>query len=375
MMSVQHLALESSPARIALDHARERPESLTWLLRHHDTHEVVHPKELQLRAAFDSLLEFFSLIEVGCTAGEFPAQLPSNFAKLVLAYLANPPMVGYYNEAYPLYLPKALLMRASGKGRQAPLSEAGMESFRKFLSVNAMLSERKSLGWSEMERLEKLGQDISPSSFYEELQPSYDPDDHPEVMWTGTKLFREPPPPTGFRYSKRGDIECFLCMLDSFEIDGYSLDDLLEILPEPTSFVSHLARRKEDQTAVDQSLHGFIRFLDFCQKFDGLLEETNDEPVLKDAMWRFHEYWFRILGDRVEVFFERAFEGIEALRTSTGDSRREARGSISDLRACMARLLRVTELSKTQRMMYLDVAEAMEPDKEDERDGGLAIPE
>src|SRR5258708_15233149 len=82
------------------------------LLRHHSQKPITSKKELRLRQAFDELLGFYSLVEVGCLAGFLEAVLPDYFATRAREHLSSAAVQKYYEQNYPLLLPRLLRKRA-----------------------------------------------------------------------------------------------------------------------------------------------------------------------------------------------------------------------------------------------------------------------
>lgn len=208
--------------------------NLKSLLRHHGERSVVSPRELRLRSAFDELLGFYSLVEVGCIAGYLPNPLPEEFARAAEKYLSRDEVRKYYEENYPVLLPRLLRKRLAGVNRLRETNTGrSIPLFFQFIENNSMIEN------------ENVGQ--------------------------------------------------FLWFLEDGRTQGYSIGDTLDALGKPKQFARCLMQAPSERDALDKSLLGFGRFVQFCRHFDSLLQAAHDLPLLQSAMWHFHAYWFHHL--------------------------------------------------------------------------------
>jgi hypothetical protein len=207
-------------------------EELEHLLRHHSKEGIETTIEVEMRDAFDKLIEFYSLVAVAWCSGALGAELPEPFRQEVRRHLAQPDVRRYYSKHYPLALPALLLRVIERKSKQgaakAPNRNATM-SLAKFLSLvdDAAADENQ---------------------------------------------------------------DCYLAMLDGYIIGGESWHDALAVLSDPEGLAR--AALASVPSPAERGALGFWRFLAFVSQFETLLRATQDD-LLRSAMWHYYSYWFR----------------------------------------------------------------------------------
>lgn len=258
---------------------RANKPNLSKMLRYHTSD--IDDKLTWVRDAFDYLLEFYSLLEIASLLRSLPEPLPSKLATQAKRDLSHPAVQVYYEDHYPLLLPQLFLLRLKQKNT---LHEAGKQEtcfplFAQFLS----------------------------------LVDSINDDD---------------------------EVETFQWFLDDGERDGYSIDDTLEVMSHREEFLKRFFSPPDDWDALDQSLHGFQRFVDFCVDFNRLLEVSKAFPRLQSAMWHFFSYWFDELGDKVGTQIGEAARLFLNWKPTTKTQRAEAEKEVQRYVASVERALK-----------------------------------
>jgi chaperonin GroES len=214
---------------------------LGHLLRDHKI-EAIADAETHQRNAFDFLLAYYDILEIACLTGYVSVPLPREIASTALKNLAEPALVRYYEEYYPILLPTLFRMRLQGK-------------------------------WT-------IREDVADGST------------------SGHLLFNEF---LGLVNVQRNDdaMETFLWFLDDGWIDGYCLNDTLLQLRNPSQLVDRFLKPPPDRNALDLSLRGVQSFLTFCIDLDDLLQRSAGHPLLQSAQWYYYAYWFKCIQEQV----------------------------------------------------------------------------
>lgn len=143
------------------------------------------------------------------------------------------------------------------------------------------------------------------------------------------------------------DIQLFLDCLDDYITLGenqqpiVSIDLVIETVGKPMEYIQRLIKPKDEQEQLDVALHGFIKFMEFCQNFYRLLERSADLPLLQSEIWHSQSYWFRILRTRASKAVDAAvsqFSGWEPMLESSTESFDVTQESITKLRQILAEL-------------------------------------
>lgn len=201
------------------------------------SHWLRRPRQRNIsrRDAVDHLIEYYSLLEVASIAGCVPRPMPEDVRHIALKRLTRPAVVRYYTRYYPLLLPQLFVRRL--RGRDAVESTDSYPEFVRFLHVNEL----------------RAGEAV----------------------------------------------ELFLWFLDGRTLDGYALEDVLQVFANGERLVRVLTNRREKQNARDFGVRGLLFFLQFCRELDGLLRSCDEKPALQSAFWHYHGYWFQQLGLQV----------------------------------------------------------------------------
>lgn len=230
----------------------ERMVQLDHLLRSHRT-KTVYGREVELRDAFDELLEYYSLLEIGCLARVIPDEFEADARRHAVWELGQPSLRRYYTEHYPLLLPRLFLRRMeTGKGPEIPLPEDASARYARFLDLNALLRKDES-------------------------------------------------------------VDTFLWFLDEgFLDDSYSIKSVLAVLRDPEELMRCLMRDPGDgnATPLERGVEGFRTFLGFCADFDTFLQSGAKYPELHSAFWHYHGYWFRNINALVGPLMHEAIDNL-----------------------------------------------------------------
>ena len=234
---------ELTPAREAAGHLlseirARRFDELAELLRDYRVKPICNPKEVDRRAAVDSLLVCYSVMEIAILAGFISSPDGSAFWTDAKTILDSPEVRRYYVEFYPIRLPQLLWLRLRG------------------------VHERR--------------------------------DEHPSLLVTSLFQFIE----LDRRFLETLDDGYLLRMLDSFTIGGQRFEDLVELIRSPSAVVNHLLTVPEERDVLGRALYEFGEFLRFCFDLDQLLDQLRDRELLQSEIWCHYSYWFDILGER-----------------------------------------------------------------------------
>ena len=210
-----------------------RPD-LGRLLRHHSSAGVYDIAELHIRDSFDSLLSYYSLIEIGCQIEYFPDKLTARFVAEASAVLNDPAVRLFYESYYPLLLPQALRRRVAAPASAISETEMKPEAtgiFQEFLALE-----------------------------------------------------------TACRADE--ELQVFVRLLDGFTPNGLALEDLIEVVKAPSAYMESATRRPEQRTVVDVALRGFRKLLNVLSTLDDILRRAERMPVFRSSLWHHYSYWF-----------------------------------------------------------------------------------
>jgi len=205
---------------------------------------------------FDYLLEFYSILEIASALKSLPDPLPPDHSERAQQELHHPAVRIYYERHYPLLLPQLFRRRLeTGEGSQVTFGAEGEEDSR----------ERAYYLFSEFLGLAK---------------------------WM----------------SSDRDIETFQWFLDDGFRDDFGISDTIRVIRDRDQFARCISKPERDRNALDDSIMGFQKFVDFCIRFHQLLEAARPFPVMQKQMWQFFEYWFVALSDQVGRYVVDAVE-------------------------------------------------------------------
>jgi hypothetical protein len=270
----------ASDAARMLDERQGDEAYLKELLRDHLVYGIYDQDELYLRDAVDELLSFYSLIEIACLMSFVPPELPGEFAKRAMVHLTQPALRVYYENYYPLLLPRQLRRRLNGEHRLTEQPwEDGPSIFMQLLNINDAVQR----------------------------------DEH---------------------------VDRFLEFLDDY-YGKYSWIDLRLLISDPHKFFHHMAIEPKDQTPLDHGLHGFRKFLLFCYQFDEFLEQLDRLPLFQSAAWHYHAYWFDLLRNKMGDLLNAAIEQCTGLAklSEADEDQGTANYGINRLRQVIGRLI------------------------------------
>jgi hypothetical protein len=218
----------------------EQHLQLATLLRDYRERAITSPKEIDLRAATDRLMNCCSVMEIASLTGFVPDLRQTTFASETRSILENNHVRRYYEEFYPTKLPQLFRCRLTGTNRSREILDHASSTG----SVMAFL---------DLDR-----------RFMEKLDDGY-----------------------------------LLRMLDSFRIQGYWFSDVVEIIGKPEKFINHLLLAPKERDARSQALTEFSLFMQFCFDLRELLSKLESQRLIQSAMWNHYSYWFDIMGDNL----------------------------------------------------------------------------
>lgn len=105
------------------------------------------------------------------------------------------------------------------------------------------------------------------------------------------------------------DIDVFLGMLDYVSYGSYSISDVIESL-KSFEKLSEIITSK-NKSVLARGVWGFIKYTSFISQLKTVMESANDFPVLRSAIWLYHEYYFNRLQMKMKSFFNIAFFNLE----------------------------------------------------------------
>lgn len=280
---------DGTSAREAIDWYKSHKEDaklMRKVLRNHVVAPIRSSEEIRIRDAVDSLLTYYSYLEIAHIADFVPEQVDGVFYDDAREVLDNPIVAEYYCEFYPLILPQLFFARID----------------KRFSARRCEHRESISLFLEMLEVCRPMHED--------------------------------------------GDINSFLRCLDDYTLsmDGktiLSMNLIVRAIQEPAEYVERLTRPASEREPLDEALAGFVKFLSFSLSFHALLERMGDLPLLQSACWHCQSYWFWNLRKKAheavdnairqynewESFFECEDDSFEATRLSI-DSVRKVVGEL-----------------------------------------------
>jgi hypothetical protein len=263
-------------------------EFVDQVLRSHFEEKIVDQKEIQVRDAFDALLDFYSQLEIASLVNFISEESVLSYHEQVKEVLAHPSVANYYCKHYPQLLPQLFLARTEGKFpvRYGDETTNAIPIYLEMLEV---------------------------------CRPIYED----------------------------SDIQSFLDCLDDYSVIGknmqpiVSIDLVIETIGKPAEYMERLIKPEDERELLDDALQGFVRFLEFCQNFYRLLERSADLPLLQSEMWNSQSYWFKILRTRASKAIDAAvsqFSTWESMLEPSAESFDTTQASITKLRQTLTEL-------------------------------------
>jgi hypothetical protein len=209
------------------------------LLRNHrvEGQSVRDLVEVDLRGGADYLLGYYSILEIASLIRYVEGTPPDG--RDILPILRDEAMVRYYDEYYPVLLPKLFRERLSGSwSRQFDPSAENSLAFWRFQGFVA-------------------------------------------------------------RNRTNDDLNLLFSFLDGFAVKGpdgspLSLESVAEEFGRPEQLLATLLREPAHQSTSDRVINGLREFFEFAKEFDSLLATVENE-WLRSEMWLFYDYYFRSL--------------------------------------------------------------------------------
>jgi len=252
------------------------------LLRHH-RERGLRNKEIWQRDYFDYLLAYYAILEIALLI-EFVDAIPVQDRNRALRQLSQTGIRKYYEENYPLELPARLRKRLQGLETSRIKDKDG--------------------------RLTAIFLEFAALTAYFETDE---------------------------------DLEVFLWFLEAGGRDSYWYKDLLRVLASSKLLMASMTKDPDEKTALDQSVEGFGKFLEFCVQLDALLAACEASKPLQSALFLYYAYWFKrlrkIMGSQVSAALKKYAEA---------DSEKE-QGFVARAREAIDRLLAGTydDVSRT----------------------------
>ncbi len=222
-------------------------------MRDHRKGKAISTEETYRRDAFDFMLADYGIFEIACLIQYVKEPLPHELAETARWNLGHPAIVTYYEQCYPVLLPKLFRMRLLGT-------------------------------WT-------LHEDIA--------------DDPAKAH----RIFDEF---IGLVNIQRNDeaIETFLWFLDDGSRDGYNIADTLAALCNPDALVSRFLTPPPDRNVLDLSVRGLQNFVTICIRLDDLLQRSAGYSLFQSAQWHYYAYWFECIRDKISDGIRKALDQI-----------------------------------------------------------------
>jgi hypothetical protein len=232
-------AAEAAKIMAQVRHGTNRID-LDTLLRDHAEDAVESEREIRQRDSFDYLVAFYGILEIASIIRFVPVPLPQTRKTEFLADLSDSAVTRYYQENYPLLLPRLCRLRLEGKPSiHETSSDYRVHSFfQSFLSLES-------------------------------------------------------------RERNDDDVDLFLWFLDDGSDAGYGLSDVIECLLNRSDFVKCVLRSPRKRDELDSAVCGFGKLLSFCMDFDALLQRCETWPLFQSALWHYYAYWFDLVGGSI----------------------------------------------------------------------------
>lgn len=264
-------------ARVRARDSAAARRKLARELRDHEPGAIDEPSEIRFRDGVDYLLQYYSVLEIASLFDLVPDEFDTQFRDHAQWQLNQPAVVKYYEDHYPLLLPRMFRERLDGVRRKIGVSGAP-SIFARFLNVSAKINEDS-------------------------------------------------------------EVETLLWFLDDGIWGEDDIDSVVEVTGDPDTFVRLLASNQRDRLTM--AIGGLRTFLGFCAEFDSLLASLTDDPLAQSAFWHFHGYWFDHLRSQLGKQVRAAVRGLASWSpTIEGESARDAAGrrTTADLQRSVERL-------------------------------------
>lgn len=207
------------------------------LLAYYREKGIVCPPEIDLRVRVESLLNYYSVLEIASLANFIPPPDDSLFWRGAQMVLEHPVIRQYYTVNYPMALPQLLLLRIHGQHTAVAKDDSAWCHFVNFLKLD-----------------QKFNEDLHEKNF--------------------------------------------LRLLDGFRIDNFGFKEAMRVSRE--ELILRMLLPPDQRDVRTEVVHEFSLFIEFCFNLRDLLQQLISEPLLQSEIWHRYGYWFGALGDRVE---------------------------------------------------------------------------
>lgn len=231
--------------------------SLNELLRHHREKSIRYFFEIEYRDDIDSLLEYYSLLQVGIIANYFPSELTRPLVNELKQILFIPQVKTYYKDYYPLLLPQMLLKNVENLrpiNQSADVTNQDGYFFEHFLLINDSI-----------------------------------------------------------RFDE--DVDQFLWFLDDGVTGPYSISDFWLVLEDVNRIGYKL--QTTNSHPLNHALWGFIKYLEFLHEYAELLRQLDDSKLLQSAFWNFQSYWFAHIENKLGDILGKGINNIRQAAENT----------------------------------------------------------
>ena len=230
--------------------------NLKNLLRDHNEEPIWENYLVDARDNVDYLIDYYSILEVGIIANYFPNELPNSLIKEIENILGNDYVKLYYSKYYTLVLPQLLYKQSSQ---------------RLYISDENNSKDKRIL----FEKFLVLNQTVKGDS----------------------------------------DVDQFLWFLDDGITEGYSINDLWNVLKSRETIRYKLGR--SNTNPLNSSLFGFIKYTEFLNGYADLLRQANEFKLLQSAFWHYQSYWFEHMKEQLGDIIKIALKNIRGTVENT----------------------------------------------------------
>jgi hypothetical protein len=223
-------------------------QSLDTILRNHILEPIELPSEIEARENVDSLLDYYSLLQIALFANYIDYPLSEKLTNEIDLILDTISVRKYYENYYPLLLPQLLLKQIQKNEHYK--NNINIEStilFDRFLILNQFVKNDE-------------------------------------------------------------DIQLLLWFFDDGWIGKYSIRDFLNLLQHKTKMIDEYSNRTHPLNKV---MWGFTKYTQFLSDYAELIRDCNTNPILQSALWHFHSYWFSRIENKISQNLKISIQSIK----------------------------------------------------------------
>jgi hypothetical protein len=253
------------------------------LLRDYSEEPIEDDEEIDLRDDLDSLLAYYSLLEIAIQIGHIPTEMPTEIAGPASSILNQPDVRKYYQKHYRILLPELFRLRLLGRNiivEKKSHNEAAT-IFSQFLFMIRWLENDKS-------------------------------------------------------------VSTFLWFLDDGIQNGRYWTDLVKPIQDPKNFFKVILSTSKNQNEIRLGLKGLLAFIQTCLDLEVLLSQAENIPLLQSAIWHYHSYWFGHLKAKMGKELKEALAKFQKWEEFSGNKevyRSQIQGSLKGINDAMSKLL------------------------------------